>query len=220
MRFRDLQGNKQAELIMKRQEIVTIEHASRYITKNMQDTAQKLKLIKTQFDKTTLSGRKQLSKLVYIPFYLVRFEKGEKKRYDLHSPSIAGDIGLFTKMKSALGSAKVKSLFRSRSEAIEAFLDKLPALFEENPMLEKTVTEESIHNSILLRKTLRSDVNKGLRDLKNGKLISQNELEELNRVLYIYSASIDRQTKTMIIPRTLYQKAYLPKKFKSSFQAT
>jgi hypothetical protein len=206
MKFRYLQGSKQAEIVMKRQEIMTIEHVSRYITKAMQDTAQRIKLFKAQFDRITLPGRKQLGKLVYIPFYLIRYEKGEMKRYDLHSPSISGDIGIFTKMKGALVSAKVKAMLRPRSEAIEAFLNKLPMLFKEKPMLEKTVTEEGIRNSILLRKNLRSDVNKGLKELRNGKWISQNELEKINRVLYLYSSSIDRLAKTMLIQEVPYQK--------------
>jgi uncharacterized protein YukE len=205
-KFRDLQGSKQAEIIMKRQETVTIEHLSRYIIKAMQDTAQKIKLCKAQFDRVTLPGRKQSGKLVYIPFYLIRYEKGANKIYDLYSPSIAGDIGLLTKMKGALLSTKVKAMLRPRSEAIEAFLDKLPMLFEEKPLLEKTVTEEGIRSSILLRKNLRADVSKGLKELKNGKWISQNELEKINRVLYMYSSSIDRRTKTVLIPETLYKK--------------
>jgi len=206
MKLRELQGSKQAEIIMKRQEIATIKNACKYVTKAMQDTAQKIKLCKTQFDTITLSGRKHHSKLVYIPFYLIRYENGERKRYNLYSPSIAGDIGFLTKMKGALVSAKVKAMLRPRSEAIKAFLDKLPMLFEEKPMLEKIVTEEGIRNSILLRKNLRTDVNKGLKELKNKKWISQNELEKINRVVYMYSSSIDRRTKIVLIPENLYQK--------------
>ena len=206
MKFRNLQGSEQAEIIMKRQEIVTIEHVSRYITKTMQDTAQKIKLYMAQFDRITLPARKHHGKLVYIPFYLIRYEKGERKRYDLYPPSITGDIGLLTKMKGTLVSAKAKAILRPRSEAIAAFLDKLPMLFEKEPMLEKTVTEEGIRNSILLQKNLRTDVNKGLKELKNGKWISQNELEKISRVVYMYSSSIDRRTKTLLIPETGYQK--------------
>ena len=206
MKFKDLQVSKQAKIIMKRQEIATIEHAYRYIAKAMQDTAQKIKLCKAQFDRITLSGRKYQSKLVYIPFYLVRYENGEKKRYNLYSPSIASDIGFLTKMKDALVSAKVKAMLRPRSEAIKVFLNKLPLLFEQKPMLEKIVTEEGIQNSILLRKNLRTDVNKGLKELKNKKWISQDELERINRVVYMYSSSIDQRTKIVLIPEKPYQK--------------
>lgn len=205
-KFRDLKGSEQAEIIMKRQEIVTLEHISRDITKSMQKTAQKRKLFNAQFDRITLPRRKQACELVYIPFYLIRYEKGERKRYDLYPPSIAGDIGLLTKMKATFVAAKVKALLQPHSEAIAAFLNKLPTLFEEKPMLEKTVTEEGIRNSILLRKNLRIDVNKGLQELKNGKWISKNELQKINRILYIYSFSIDRLTKTSLIPENNYQK--------------
>ena len=205
-KFRDLQGSEQAEVIMKRQEIVTLEHVSRYITKSMRETAQKKKLFNAQLDRITLPVRKQAWELVYIPFYIVRYEKGERKRYDLYPPSITGDIGLLTKMKRALVAAKVKALLQPRSEVIAAFLDRLPALFEEKPMLEKTVTEEGIRNSVLLRKNLRIDVNKGLKELKNRNWISKNDLQKINRVLYIYSSSIDRRTETLLIPENNYHK--------------
>ncbi len=206
MKLRDLQSSKQAEIIMKRQEIVTIEHAHKYLTKAIQDTAQKIKLCKVQFDRLTLSERKYPDKLVYIPFYLVRYENGERRRYNLYSPSIAGDIGFLTKMKGALVSTKVKAMVRPRSEALKAFLDKLPTLFEDKPMLEKIVTEEGIRNSILLRKNLRTDVNKGLKELKNRKWISQSELDKINKVVYLYSSSMDRRTKIVLIPETPFQK--------------
>jgi len=205
-KFRDLRGSEQAEVIMKRQEIVTLEHVSRDITKSMRETAQKKKLCNAQLDRIALRGRKQACELVYIPFYLIRYEKGERRRYDLYPPSIAGDIGLLTKMKGALVAAKVKALLQPRSEVVAAFLNRLAALFEEKPMLEKTVTEEGIRNSILLRKNLRIDVNKGLKELKNGKWISKNDLQKISRVLYMYSSLIDRQTETIAIPENIYEK--------------
>ena len=123
----------------------------------------------------------------------------------MHPPSIAGDIGLLTKMKASLGAPKVKALLQTRSEPIATLLNQVHTLFEEKPMLEKTVTEEGIQNSILLRKNLRADVNKGLEELKNGNWISKKELQKISRVLYIYSYSMDRRTKTLLISENHYQ---------------
>jgi hypothetical protein len=204
-KFRDLQGSEQAEIIMKRQEIAILGQVSRYITKSMQETAQEKKLFNAKFNRITLPRRERACRLIYIPFYLIRYEKGESKRYDLHPPSIAGDIGLLTKMKASLGAPKVKALLQTRSEPIATLLNQVPTLFEEKPMLEKTVTEEGIQNSILLRKHLRADVNKGLEELKNGNWISKKELQKISRVLYIYSYSMDRRTKTLLISENHYQ---------------
>jgi myosin heavy subunit len=203
-KFRDLQGFEQAELIMKRQEIATLEQATRCITNLMQEKTQKKKLFNAQFEEITLPAEKHSRRLIYIPFYLVRYEKGEKKRYDLYPPSIAGGMGLLTKMKGSLGATKVKALLQTRSEAIATFLNQIPALFEAKPMLEKTVTEQGIRNSILLQKHLRSGVRKGLEELKDGNWISKNELHDMGKILYMYSSSMNKQTRNMVITENDY----------------
>lgn len=198
--FRDLQGSKEAEIIMKRQEIATLEDVTRYITRSMQQMVQKKKASIIEFEKITMPRGKRTRRLVYTPFYLVRYEKGEKKRYLLYPPSVIGDMGILTKMKGALGATKVKALLQSRSEPIATFLNQLPAHLEKKPMLEKTVTETGIRNSILLKKQLRVGVKKGLKELENQHWISKNELQTISKILYIYSSSMDRQIKTIVIP--------------------
>jgi hypothetical protein len=68
-------------------------------------------------------------------------------------------------------------------------------------MLEKYVTEAGIQNSILLRRQLRVGVKKGLKELQNENWISKNEFQTISKVLYIYSSSMNRQTKAMLIPK-------------------
>jgi hypothetical protein len=203
-KFRDLEGSEQAEIIMKRQEIATLEHVSRYITKAMQQTIQKKRLFNAQFDEITLARGRKSCRLVYIPFYLLRYEKGERKRYDLYPPSVAGDIGLLTKMTGSIGAAKVKAMLQPRSETIAKFFDQIPALLEKKPMLEKSLTEEGIRNSILLQKNMRTSVRKGLEELKDRNWISKNELQKISKILYMYSSSMNRQTKTMVITENDY----------------
>lgn len=203
-KFRDLEGSERAEIIMKRQEIATLEHVSRYITKAMQQTIQKKRLFNAQFDEITLPRGRQSCRLVYIPFYLLRYEKGERKRYNLYPPSVAGDIGLLTKMKGSIGAAKVKAMLQPRSETIVKFFDQIPALLEKKPMLEKSLTEEGIRNSILLQKNMRTSVRKGLEELKDRNWISKNELQKISKILYMYSSSMNRQTKTMVITENDY----------------
>ena len=203
-KFRDLEGSEQAEIIMKRQEIATLEHVSRYITKAMQETIQKKRLFNAQFDEIALPRGRNSYRLVYIPFYLLRYEKGERKRYDLYPPSIAGDIGLLTKMKGSIGAAKVKAMLQPRSEAISKFFNQIPALLEKKPMLEKSLTEEGIRNSILLQNNMRTSVRKGLEELKDRNWISKNELQKISKILYMYSSSMDRRTKTMVITENDY----------------
>ncbi len=198
--YRDLQGYRDAEIIMKRQEIATLEEVTRCITKSMQEMIQNKKLFYVNFDTITVPLRKQACRLVYMPFYLARYENVDKKRYAIYPPSVVGDIGVLTKMKGALGALKVKTLVQPRSKAITTFLNQLLVLFEKKPMLEKDVTEAGIQRSILLRKQLRADLTKGLKELENENWISKNELQAFNKILYMYASSMKQQKGITLIP--------------------
>jgi len=146
---------------------------------------------------------------VYMPFYLVRLEKEDKKRYTLYPPSVIGDMGVLVKLKGALGTAKVKALLQPRSEAIATFLNQMPTLFEKKPMLEKYVTEAGIRRSILLRKQLRASVTKGLRELENEDWISKSEHQNFNKILYMYASAMKRRTSVKLIRENSHLK-FLP----------
>ena len=185
--LRDLQASKEAEITMKRQEITTLENTTSLITNQMHEIAKTKKVTLEEFDTITMARRKQACALVYMPFYLARYETENKKRYATYPPSIVSDMGILTRMKGALGAAKMKALLQSRSKAITTFLNQFVTLIEKRPMLEKEITEAGIQDSILLTKKLRMGVKKGLEELEKENWISKNELETLSKILYIYS---------------------------------
>ena len=115
------------------------------------------------------------------------------------------DVGILTKMKGALGTAKVKTLIQPRSQAIAIFLKQLLDLFDKKPILEKDVTEACIQKSILLRKNLRVSVVKGLKQLEKEKWISTKEREVFSKILYTYAPSINGQIETIFISKNNYQ---------------
>jgi len=184
--LRDLQASKEAEIAIKRQEMTTIEDTTSHITNQMREMAKTKKVILKELETIAMPRRKKESALVYVPFYLVRYETEDKRRYVVYPPSIVGDMGTLTKMKGALGAAKMKALLKSRSIAMTTFLNEFVTLIEKNPMLEKEVTEAGIQNSVLLTKQLRIGVKKGLKELENENWISKNELQTFGKLLYIY----------------------------------
>jgi hypothetical protein len=183
----NLQASKKAEITMKQQEITTIEDTTAKITNQMYEMTKARKVTLEEFNALTMPRRKQAWTLVYAPFYLVRYEREDKKRYVVYPPSIVGDMGILTKMKGALGAAKMKALLQSRSKAMTTFLNQLVVLIEKNPMVEKEVTEAGIQDSVLQTKKLRISVKKGLKELEKENWISRNELQTLTKLLYIYS---------------------------------
>ena len=203
-KYRDRQGSREAEIIMKRQEIATVEEVTRIITKSMQSVLQKKKLFNAEFEKIFIPQTKKAVRMVYLQFYLARYEKGDKRRYTIYPPSTIEDMGILTKMKGALGATKVKNLIKPRSEAMAAFLNQLLTLFEKKPMLEKDVTEASIQKSILLLKRHRIGISKGLKQLENENWISKKERQVFSKILYTYASATNRQLNTILIPEQNY----------------
>jgi hypothetical protein len=172
---------------MKRQEITSLEHATAQIISQMKEMAKSKKAALNEIDKVNMSTRKKACALVYLPFYLARYEKEGKQRYLIYPPSIVGDMGILTKMKGALGAARMKAFLQPRSKAITTFLNQLVPLLQQNPMLEKEVTEAGIQESVLRIKELRIGVKRGLEELENEQWISRNELQDFSKLLYIYA---------------------------------
>jgi hypothetical protein len=188
--FLDLQASRDAEITMKRREIATLEDLTNRITSSMREMVQIKRVFLREFDIITMPGEKRSRGLVYVPFYLARYEKGDKKRYVVYPPSLVGDMGILTKMKGALGVAKLNALFQSRSKAMATFLNQVVELIENNPMLEKDITEAGIQTSILLKKRLRVGVKEGLKELENQNWISEKEFQAFSRLLYIYTSAV------------------------------
>jgi hypothetical protein len=185
--FLERQASRDAEITVKRREIVTLENLTRDITSSMREMIHAKRGALRELEKITVAGRKRSRELVCLPFYLARYEKGDKKRYVMYPPALVEDMGFLTKMKGALGAAKLKSLLQCRSRAIAMFLNQLVAFIEKNPVLEKDLTEAGIQDSILLKKRLRVGIKKGLLELEKQDWISKSELQAFSKILYIYT---------------------------------
>jgi hypothetical protein len=153
----------------------------------MKEMAKSKKAALNEIDNVNMPTRKRTGALVYLPFYLARYEKEGQQRYVIYPPSIVGDMDILTKMKGALGVAKMRAFLQPRSKAITTFLNQLIPLLQQNPMLEKDVTEAGIQESLLRIKELRLGLKRGLDELANEQWISQDEVENFSKILYIYA---------------------------------
>jgi hypothetical protein len=185
--FIDLQAASDAKIALKRREVVTLESLAREIANSIREMVQTKRVFLKEFDAIAMARKKRVRELVCLPFYLARYEKSDKKRYVVYPPAFVEDMGILTRMKGALGAAKLKSLLQCRSKAITVFLNQLLMFIEKNPVLEKDITETGIQASILLKKRLRVGIKKGLIELEKQNWISKNELQAFSKILYIYS---------------------------------
>jgi hypothetical protein len=185
--LRDLAASREAEIKMKQQKITSLEQDTAQIINQMKEMAKTKKSALQEIDNVNMPTRKRTGALVYLPFYLARYEKEGKQRYVIYPPSIVGDMDILTKMKGALGAAKMNAFLQPRSKAITTFLNQLIPVLQQNPMLEKDVTEAGIQESLLRIKELRLGVKKGLEELENEQWISKDEVENFSKILYIYA---------------------------------
>jgi hypothetical protein len=185
--LRELEASREAELTAKRQEIASLENTTSLIIGQMNEMAKSKKAALNQLDDLGVPRRKKAITLVYMSFYLVRYEMEARKRYAIYPPSIVSDMGIMTKMKGAFGVAKMKEFLQPRSKTITTFLYQFVTLIERDPMFEKEVTDAGIEDSVLRIKTLRIGVKRGLKELENEEWMSQDELQTIAKLLYIYA---------------------------------
>ena len=104
-----------------------------------------------------------------------------KKRYLFIPPSEANTIGLSTKLKSALGKAKIKQLLVPRFEVITSLMDTIQVLAQQNAVFETEMREMGERANMLRLVSMRESVRKGLAYIRQEGWISEKEHQELSQ---------------------------------------
>ncbi|MCK5593519.1 hypothetical protein KAI31_05415, partial [Candidatus Bathyarchaeota archaeon] len=152
-RLRDLEASRDAKIRMSQQETKSLEDSTSMIIDQIDKLVQLKRMALDKLDGMGIPERRRKYALVYIPIYLVCYQKESEKRYAVHPPSIASNMGITTKFRGALGVTKIKSLFRSRSKPTTNLLNQLLIVIEQNPVFEKELSDAGIRVNILRTKT-------------------------------------------------------------------
>jgi len=192
--LRTLEASREARIKIKQHEKTLLEDMTSSTIDQMNEMVKSKRLALHKFYRISMDAygisrrtRRSPCELLHLPFYLVCYETESKKRYVAYPPSIVGSISLLTKVKGILGAARMESFLQPYSKAITTLLDQLVSLIQKNPVLEKEISDAGIQASILRVTELRIGVNRGLKELKNEKWLSENERQTLGKLLYTYS---------------------------------
>jgi hypothetical protein len=211
--LRELEASREAEIRVKRQKITShvpaLKDTTSLIINQMNEMVKSKKAALIEFDRISMPRKKKAITLVYLPFYLARYEREANKRYVVFPPSIVSGMGMLTKLKGVFGVARLKAFLELRSKAITVFLNQLVPLIQKDSMFEKEVTEAGIQNSVLRIKESRIGIKRGLEELKNEEWISRSDFQTLGKLLFIYTPSRKRKKK---IPRSIGTKAATKRK--------
>lgn len=181
--LRELEASREARIIMKQQEITSLEDTTSSIIDQMNEMRKLKKAALKELQEMGAPKIRRKYALVYLPLYIGCYETEQKKRYVVYPPSVVGSMGILTKLKGVFGARKMKSFLQPRSKAITTFLSQLVALIQENPVFEKEISDAGIQTSILRTKESRELVKKGLEELKEENWISESELQTFSKLL-------------------------------------
>lgn len=179
---RELEASRDATLQLNRQKIESLEELTSSIMTQLDDLNKKKRTSRNELNKMGMSNKKK-SALVYVPFYITYFQADSERRYTVYSPSIAGALGILTKLKGVLGISKIKSLFQQRSKAIANILNQVVYLLESDPVFKRDLHDAAAKANILLNKKTREIIKTGLEGLKREEWISENEFQTLSETL-------------------------------------
>jgi len=177
----ELEASRDAKIQIHKQELEKLESLTSTIIQQINNMAKLREANLANFEKLGIQQKNKNPTLVYMSFYLVCYKAELKKRYVLFSPSVANSIGFTTRLKGALGKAKVKQLLVPRFKTITSFLNKFPALIEHDVVFEREINEASNKADILKADAMREQIRGGLKQLRAEGWLSENEYETFAR---------------------------------------
>jgi hypothetical protein len=173
----ELEASRDAKILIIRQEIEKLEKYSKQVSDKIGVTIKQRENEMAQFERLQIKpASEELSKaLIYIPFYIVGYNSGTDKRYYVIPPSIVSNIGISTKLKGALGRARIKSFLTPRFKRITQLADLIHEQCRTNNTFEMEIKELGTKNNHLSTNAAREEIEKGLLNLKSQGWLSDKD---------------------------------------------
>ena len=177
----ELEASRDAKIQVHKQEIEKLEKLTSTIIEHIDSMAKLRESNIAALEKLGIRRESEESMLFYVPFYLMCYQAQLKKRYVVLPPSIVETVGLSTKLKGALGKARVKGLFVPRFRGIASLLYKVTTLTEQNAVFGREINEEGDRTDVLKTNFMREQIKTGLTKLKDEGWLSEKEYESFSQ---------------------------------------
>lgn len=173
----ELEASRDAKILIFKQEMEKLEKQTRSISDLVGEA---VKLRESDIAHLGKLGiRKELgfegNALCYVPFYVIRYTAEMKKRYLILPPSLVSTVGLATKLKGALGKAKIKQLLVPRFKVVSSLMDTIQLLAQQRAAFETELRELGEEYSLLAPETKGDEIRNGLLCLKNEGWLGEKE---------------------------------------------
>jgi hypothetical protein len=173
----EIEASRDAKILINKQETEKLQEKTKILSDQISNATILREKNISQFEKLWLKPESEkLNKaLIYVPFYVVHYDSEKKKRYLIIPPSSVGTIDISTRLKSALGRARVKAFLVPRFKAITSLTDAIQSESQRNSMFEAELKEIGQENNILAMSTALEEIEKGLMSLRNQGWLSDKD---------------------------------------------
>ena len=170
-----IESSRDAEISVFQKEMEKLEEWTDTIIKQIDQLAKLREATIAEFDSLGVQGKREKPSVIYMPFYLVRYQSKQNMRYTFFAPSVISSLGVGTKLKSAIGKAKISQLFEPRSKKIISILNKFAVLLSEDVAFCRQINEACHKANLLELENLKQSVAAGLDQLRKAEWLSEQE---------------------------------------------
>ena len=119
----NLEFSREEKLQVFRQEILKLEKLTKPLLEELDRVVKQREVILARIEPLGLKSDFKLKSnaLLYVPFYVAAYNGAGSKRYFIVPPSSVESLGFSSKLKGALGRAKIKDLLNPRFRAVSVF---------------------------------------------------------------------------------------------------
>lgn len=171
----EIESARDAQIKILEQEKEKMEELTSAIIRQIDTASTNREASIIKLDKLGIPQKWKGHVLIYMPFYLVCFQYDSKRRFTFIPPSIVNNVRLMVKIKGALGQAKIRQLFNTRSEAIPPMLNNFVQLIEDNAVFQRDIIERGARADILKGQSEKESVKAGLDELRAEEWLSEKE---------------------------------------------
>jgi hypothetical protein len=165
----ELEASRDAKILVAKQEMEKLASETKLISDQIGKLLKLTEAGIAQFDKLGIkSFSENLDKaLVYMPFYVISYQKETKDRYLIVPPSSMSAIDISTKLKAILGRARIKSFLAPRFKELTSIAENIQTQSQKNSIFAAELKQLGAMNNILLMAWTHDEIDKGLMGLKN-----------------------------------------------------
>jgi hypothetical protein len=173
----ELETSRDAKILVAKQEMEKLVSETKLISDQISKLVKIREVDIAQFDKLLIKPfSENLDKaLIYMPFYVISYNKEAKYRYLIVPPSSMSAINVSTKLKAILGRAKIKSFLIPRFKELTSIAENIQTQSRKNSVFAAELKQLGAENNILALGWIFDEIDKGLIGLKNQGWLNDEE---------------------------------------------